>query len=208
MIFDLDETILPSANVPDEIFSELLYVIRKANQGTVPEDDLEKALSQIKQVAIDALAEEFGFNEQMKAVAKEVLTTSNYKLNLEPFEDYEVLKSLSGIKVLVTSGVVNLQQEKINALGLTNDFDEVIIDDVYDENRLGKKEIFEQLRSKYNVEPDKMWIIGDNPEAEIMAGNELGMITVQRTSPYFKPDKKATHVIDSFSDLKKILKSK
>ena len=67
---------------------------------------------------------------------------SHYELALKPFEDYEAIKKIRGLKVLVTSGVVNLQQAKIDALKIAEDFDEIIIDDLYAQDRPGKKEIY------------------------------------------------------------------
>ena len=110
-----------------------------------------------------------------------------------------------GFKILVTSGVVNLQQAKLDALGISDDFNEVIIDDLYKKNRPGKKDIFSGIASKYKLKPEQVWIVGDNPDAEITAGNELGMVTVLRINPGGKPSAKATHTIHSFHELKDLV---
>lgn len=205
IIYDLDETILSDSTLPDAAFEPLKEALRKANQGTVPDDDLEQALAEIKRTAIDVLSKKYGFNEKMNKAAKEVQCKTDYHFELSPFKDYEVIKEIKGFKILVTSGVVNLQQAKIDALGIEGDFDEVIIDDLYKKNRPGKKEIFSHIAEKYKLKPAQIWIVGDNPAAEISAGNELGMVTVLRLNPGAAPSNKATHTITSFYDLQKLV---
>lgn len=207
IIYDLDETILSDSTLPDSAFEPLKEALRKANQGTVPEDDLEKALAEIKWTAIDVLSKKYGFSEEMNEAAKEVQCNTAYHFELSPFKDYEVIKEIKGLKILVTSGVVNIQQAKIAALGIEHDFDEVIIDDLYKKNRPGKKEIFSGIAEKYKLKPAQVWIIGDNPDAEINAGNELGMVTVLRLNPGAAASDKATYTITSFYDLQKLVEN-
>jgi FMN phosphatase YigB (HAD superfamily) len=206
LIFDLDETILPASAVPDSAFDSLCDAIRKANKGTFPDKKLEKAFSEIKYLAIDVLSEKYGFSKAMDAAAKKVLTTYNFNFELETYPDYPVMRKLPGTKILVTSGVVNLQQAKLDALQIATDFDEVIIDDIFATDRPGKKEIFSAVAKKYKAEPEQVWIIGDNPDAEINAGNELGMITVLRVNgDETKIAGKPSFTISSFEELNTIL---
>ena len=100
-----------------------------------------------------------------------------------PFKDYASVKEMDCRKFLVTTGITKLQQAKITALFNDEDFDEIIIDDPYKENRLGKKNIFSDIAYRYNLKPSQIWIIGDNPDSEIAAGNALGMNTVQISQP-------------------------
>ena len=206
IIYDLDETILPASAVPDSTFDPLFDAIRKANKGKVTDAKLDKAFSEMKYLAIDVISKKYGFSKAMDAAAKDVLCNSVYNLTLEPYEDYDTIKKIPGIKVLVTSGVVNLQQAKLDALEIEDDFDEVIIDDLYAENRPGKKEIFNSIAKKYKLQPEQVWIVGDNPDAEITAGNELGMITVLKiNSEETKISGDPVFTISSFKELKKLV---
>lgn len=206
IIYDLDETILPASAVPDSVFNPLFEALRKVNKGKVTDKKLEQALSEIKYLAIDVISEKYGFSKEMDAVAKDVLCNSNYSFQLKPFEDYDIIKKIPGVKILVTSGVTKLQQAKLDALEIEDDFDEVIIDDLYAENRPGKKEIFSNLARKYKLNPEQVWIVGDNPDAEITAGNELGMITVLRINgEETKISGEPTFTISSFEELKKLV---
>ena len=206
IVFDLDETILPASAVPDSAFEPLKEAIRKANNGKVDDKQLQKAFSEIKYLAIDVLSEKYGFSKAMDATAKDVLCNSDYNFDLTTYDDYPIVRQIQGIKVLVTSGVVNLQQAKIDALQIAGDFNEVIIDDLYAEDRAGKKKIFADIARKYELSPEQVWIVGDNPDAEINAGNELGMITVLRiNSEDVKISGGASFTISSFGELKKLI---
>lgn len=207
LIFDLDGTLISATAVPDEAFSDLILAIETANRGAVPKDVLKQAFKEIKRTAIDTLAQKYKFSEAMVQAAREVLTTSSYDFELVPFPDYPVLRDLPGKKILVTSGVVNLQQAKIDTLSLARDFDEIVIDDIYAEVRAGKKEIFADLAKRYHLDPGSVWIVGDNPDSEIRSGNELGMVTVQRTSQWFPSTKEAAYVITGLEDLLPILRA-
>jgi len=125
---------------------------------------------------------------------------------LPVFEDDDVIKTIPGIKILVTSKTNELQKAKLDALDLEADFDEIIMNEAYAENGPGKKEIFAGIATKYQLTTDHVWIIGDNPEGEIAAGNELGMITVLRTNTEkMKITGKPTFTISSFRELKMLV---
>jgi len=208
LIFDLDETILPSGAVPDDTFNPLQNAIRNANEGALSDNDLEKAFEEMKRISIDVVAEEYGFSKKMNLAAKESLIKTDYQFQLSPFNDYKVIQELPGLKFLVTTGVTKFQQAKIDALNIQNHFEEVIIDDIYQPERLGKKKIFSRIAHKYQLTPEQVWIIGDNPDSEIKAGIELGMNTVQRLSKGMKVSENANYTISSFYELKEILNNK
>lgn len=206
IIFDLDETILPASSVPDSTFEPIMDAIRKANKGTITDKQLSKAFAEIKYLAIDVLSEKYGFSKAMDTAAKEALCNTEYNFELEPYQDYETIKKIPGIKVLVTSGVVKLQQAKLDALQIESDFNEVVIDDIYAAKRLGKKDLFSGIADKYKMQPDQVWIVGDNPDAEINAGNELGMITVLRVNDdQAEISGEPTFTISTFKELKKLI---
>jgi putative hydrolase of the HAD superfamily len=205
IIFDLDETILPAQAVPDDTFDPLIAAIREANHGDVNEQDLDQAFQKMKRISIDVVAKEYGFTEAMVEAAKKSLTSTDYDMSLYYFEDYSEVAKLPGIKCLVTTGVTKFQQAKIDALGIKDDFDEIMIDDIYDQDRLGKKQIFANLADRFQLRPKQVWIVGDNPDAEIIAGKELGMVTVQRVSDRKQKSVHADYAIESFSELKALL---
>jgi FMN phosphatase YigB (HAD superfamily) len=187
IIYDLDQTILPASALPEETFFPIYDAVRAANQGTVPEEELETAL------------------KEMVEAAKQAFLNNEYQFSLTPFDDYEVLKNIPGMRFLVTSGIPKLQQAKCDALSLEGDFTGIVVDDIYEENRPGKKKIFERIAQEHNLIPDMVWIVGDNPDSEITSGKELGMITVQIVRPGIEKSDKATYVVSSFYELKDLI---
>jgi FMN phosphatase YigB (HAD superfamily) len=205
IIYDLDQTILPASALPEETFFPIYDAVRAANQGTVPEEELETALKKIRTQSVDLIEKEYHFSEEMVEAAKQAFLNNEYQFSLTPFDDYEVLKNIPGMRFLVTSGIPKLQQAKCDALSLEGDFTGIVVDDIYEENRPGKKKIFERIAQEHNLIPDMVWIVGDNPDSEITSGKELGMITVQIVRPGIEKSDKATYVVSSFYELKDLI---
>jgi FMN phosphatase YigB (HAD superfamily) len=53
--------------------------------------------------------------------------------------------------------------------------------------------------------PEEFWIIGDNPDSEILAGSKLGMKTIQRKTRECEVSMQADYVIESFVELERII---
>ncbi len=99
------------------------------------------------------------------------------ELKISPFSGYKELKNLSFPMFLVTTGLKEFQEQKISSLGIKNDFLKIVIDDpVF--NPIGKKKAFQNLLNEFNLNKKDVWVIGDNPHSEILAGKELGLNTV------------------------------
>ena len=63
---------------------------------------------------------------------------------------------------------------KIESLGISGDFKEIIIDDPTVEAG-GKLRIFKSILERYGYQSEELLVIGDNAESEIKAGRSLGM---------------------------------
>ena len=205
VIYDLDNTIFPTQFIPETTFQPVFDAIQKANDGLISKSCLEKAFIDLWHRPFDVVATDYGFSDQMIAAGKSALINTDYKFTLSPFDDFHVIKKIFGKRILVTTGITKLQQAKINALVKAGDFDEVIIDDPYQDNRLGKEKIFASIAERLQLSPEQVWVIGDNPDAEIAAGNALGMVTVQILRPGIVRSNGAKHVITSFYELKNLV---
>jgi putative hydrolase of the HAD superfamily len=205
IIYDLDETILPASAVPDETFDSLFNAIREANQGTLPEDKLEVALKAMRRISVDVVAEEYGFTSSMNEAAKNALLHTKYDFQLSTYDDFHVLKTIPGKRFLVTTGVPNLQQAKVDTLFKEGDFDGVFVDDIYQERRIGKKGLFKQIAEQTGLSPAQIWIVGDNPDSEIKAGNALDMKTVHIARVGVEPSDLAKYQVSSFYELKALI---
>jgi putative hydrolase of the HAD superfamily len=201
IIYDLDQTILPAEALPEETFFPIYEAIRSANNGQVPDEELEQALKKIRTVSMDVIVKEHHFSPEMEEAAKQAFLNGEYKFDLKPFDDFDVLAHIPGKRFLVTSGIPKMQQAKFDSLFEPGYFTEIYVDNIYDENRLGKKKIFEKIAADYKLIPDLIWIVGDNPDSEITSGNELGMKTVQIIRPGIEQSDKASYVITNFYEL-------
>lgn len=206
IIYDLDETLFKTSSMPTEVLDPFFQAITDANIGTVNEQALHDAFKALWRKPLDQVAEEYGFSSEMVHAGKKALEETDYKLDIAPYADFSVIKELPGLRFLVTTGTTKLQQAKIDALFTTEDFTETIIDDPYATQRLGKKQLFAQIAKKYGLTPSQVWVVGDNPDAEIRAGKELQMKTVQITRPGIKEKpSNADYQITSLQELKEII---
>jgi len=104
-----------------------------------------------------------------------------YMTAAEPFPfTKSVLKELKnmGLKVgLITNGPHELQYKKLELLGITELFDEIIVggDTPYPKP---DTRIFEDMAKRMNLTPDEMLYIGDNPENDIEPSRKVGYIPV------------------------------
>jgi len=205
LIYDLDDTIIPTRLIPSSTFKLVFDAIKQANKGVVHPNLLEQAFDDLWRMPFDIVASNFGFTDLMIMAGRQALLNTDYQLSLVPFDDYQVVKEIMCKRFLVTTGITKLQQAKINSLFKDGDFDEIIIDDPYQENRLGKQKIFADIANRHQIEAAQMWIIGDNPESEIKAGNTLGMTTVQILRPGIKRTENSTYIINTFHELKDLI---
>ena len=102
-------------------------------------------------------------------------------------------------------GFYNLQKSKIDASGVRNDFKEVYIVDPATSNKT-KKDIFKEILLAYGYQRNEVLVIGDDPESEIRAGNELNIETVLYDKYHRYSKTKATYSIDNFKQLANLFK--
>lgn len=108
--------------------------------------------------------------DELRKPAERILSESIQKIELYPrmrsfLETHENL-------FLITFGPRERQKEKIAVLELKKYFKEILITE--EDN---KKEIFQDLMNKYQLEPEDVVVIGDKKEDEITIGKELGCET-------------------------------
>ena len=124
---------------------------------------------------------------------------------MEGYADLGALADLPLPRFLVTTGFRRLQESKIAALGLRAHFTEVRIDVVDEPGRKGKQQLFQEIQQDYRLDPRRVLVVGDNPDAEIRAGNNLGMTTVQILRPGVPFGANAAHHIRGLRELQGFL---
>lgn len=98
------------------------------------------------------------------------------------------------------------QESKIKALGFERLFTAIYVDAIDEADRKGKQRTFEEILHVYQLRPEAVLVVGDNPDSEIEAGNRLGIPTVQVLRPGVPRGHNATHHIHGLAELKGLLR--
>jgi putative hydrolase of the HAD superfamily len=183
LILDLDDTIFPTRSIPPKVFEPLFESLNE-----VSHDFTEKQMDIIKddlwKYTFHEVAEKYGFNDGMRRHYQERLKTLPLDFDIEVYEDYHDLRLMELPMYLVTSGTTSVQERKIDALEIRDDFIEVHIDDrnLYPG---GKKRIFTDLINENRWSPDQLLVVGDNILSEIKAARELSIpwLQIDRSMP-------------------------
>lgn len=207
LILDLDDTIFKTKSINPKVFEAAFSIIKDYYKTSHLDIDIQLLISDLWREPIDHV---FSKYSTPKAIIAEFYTEIEHidfeQLDIKPFDDYRILQSLTIDKILVTTGLNGLQTAKIKALGIGSDFSNIFIDDPRQTPRQHKIDIFSQILKRSKKQPKDIWVIGDNPASEIKAGNTLGMTTIQRTSNSRVPSEFSDYIIDSFDELKDIIR--
>ncbi|MER3557318.1 MAG: HAD family hydrolase [Thermus sp.] len=90
----------------------------------------------------------------------------------------EFFRRTEGVpRALLTNGVPDLQREKLQGAGLWEAFDLFLISG---EVGLGKPKpgVFRMALAAFQVRPEEAWMLGDNPEKDILGANRVGIHAV------------------------------
>jgi len=174
LIFDLDNTLFPVEAMGDQFFEPIFQLIRESKEH---EANFPSIRHDLMRKPFHWVAEHYGFSETLTQKGIELMKHLRYKGTIDPFEDYEEIKRLPADRFLVTTGFLNMQQSKINRLGITKDFQEIIVIDPTITQKT-KKDIFEEIMKEHHLSKEDVLVIGDDPDSEIQAANELGVESV------------------------------
>lgn len=154
----------------------------------------------------DVVIDKYDISRSIILNSIQVLENLELDLNISPYPDYAFIKDLQFPKFLVTTSLTSLQLKKIKALNIENDFLKIVINDTFKESKT-KLDIFRELMQEFNLIPEKTYVIGDNADSEIHAGNTLNMITVQILRYNTVKGENAKYFIRSFNELATIIKA-
>lgn len=205
IIFDLDNCLAPADEAGRDLYDPAFEAIREANRGTVSMAALEQAFEECWRSPLDHVAQKFGFTQEMLEAGWRVLAETTVHKPLRGYGDLDVLRSLNPLRFLVTSGFRRLQASKIQALGLPELFQRIWIDALGEPDRQGKQNTFATIMREFQLAPEETLIVGDNPESEIAAGNNLGMPTVQILRPGVQRDRSARFHVADLAELRELI---
>jgi putative hydrolase of the HAD superfamily len=206
LILDLDNTIYPVSSIADNLFGKLFRILDQY-AGSINISDNErvnKIKDEMTRRPFQHIAYEFNLDDELRDKMIDVLKNMTYDLPMQPFEDYEHIRSIPLEKFLVTTGFIKLQMSKIKMLGIEQDFKTIHIVDP-EVNDLTKKDVFAEIMDTHNYSPDELLVIGDDPESEIKAARALGIDTVLYDPRNKYPEAVVTYRADNFKKVAEIL---
>jgi len=180
IIFDLDDTLYPKDQIRDSAQEQCVRAMIEKGLNCSFEQGLEKIKEISKDPRMDMFQEtvkHFGPNNQeIWEYGHEIYNNANFKTLISFPETKELLEQLKqNFKlILITQGSIRQQDKKVEALGIRNYFDKVILCED------GEKEnYFSKILEIYNLKPEEVLNIGDNILNEIEIANKLGMKTIR-----------------------------
>lgn len=201
IVLDLDNTIYPVSSIGEKLFSVLFSII-EANGSY--EGDINEIKAEIMRTPFQLVAERFKFDSELTSTCQDHLSELTYNDVIEPFSSYPITRKLNYLKFLVTTGFSQLQQSKINKLGIENDFNQIFIIDP-NLSTLTKKDVFVKIMKINNLSSDEMLVVGDDLNSEIKAGNELGIKTILYDYLKLHTNSNGLNVITDFYQLEKFI---
>ena len=80
---------------------------------------------------------------------------------------------------LITDGIIKTQNNKIDALGIRDFFDMIIINEIANGIDKSSKEPFIKLMNVLKISPNNSVFIGDNPLKDFIIPKKLGMLSIR-----------------------------
>ena len=89
------------------------------------------------------------------------------------------MKSKGIFTANITDLTAQIQFRKLVYFGLDEFFDYVVTSEEAGADKPDKKP-FEVVFEKLQLEPERMWMIGDNPRSDMVGAGKMGMIKIQK----------------------------
>ena len=204
IILDLDDTIFRTKSMDGKVFQPFFNHLSSNLKPSFGEDTIEQIISDLWEQTWDKVISKYDIPLEIIVDSTKILDSLELPLEISPYPDYSFLKNLPIPKYLVTTSLTSLQKAKISALKIDNDFEKIIINDTFRESKT-KLDIFRELLAEFGLVPECTYVIGDNADSEIRAGNELNMVTIQILREGVVKGDNAKHHIRSFDELGPII---
>jgi putative hydrolase of the HAD superfamily len=201
IIYDLDNTIYPVSSIGEQLFASLFELIHHSGEY---EDNFEAIKADIMRKPFQVVASTYRFSDELTRKGINLLENATYDGEIKPYSDYIEIKNIPGERFLVTTGFNKLQYSKIRGMGIENDFKEIHVVDPQTSKQT-KKDIFEDILERNHYSAEEVIVVGDDPESEIKAAQELGIETVLYDINGNHPHSNTTYKISSFAELCAIL---
>jgi FMN phosphatase YigB (HAD superfamily) len=205
IIFDLDNCLAAADEPGPQVLAPTFEAIRRANDGTLSDDTLERAFSDCWRCSLDRVAMKYRFSNEMLTAGRAANSSTEVDVPMRGYPDLGVIGELPARLFLVTSGFRRLQESKVRALAIQSRFERIVIDAIDEPDRKGKEAIFADILRTCALAPTEVLVVGDDADSEIAAGNRLGIPTVQILRAGIARANNATHCIVSLEELQRII---
>ncbi len=200
ILYDLDHTLFDSKTLDRAIFQPAFDTLLESELST--ENRFNELKNDFFSISLNAFIEKY-LNEQSKKRFIQSLRDIGSLPKLETYSDGYVVPQIGTVNYLVTSGLKEFQNQKIDALGIRDWFKDIYIDDPILPKWKDKEEIMRLIIHKHHYDISEVLVVGDNPESEIKAGNTIGIDTVQILREGIKASETAKYRIKSLHELNK-----
>ena len=184
VIFDMDDTLYGEKEYVRSGYAKIAQVLPQV------EDAAEKLwqLFEEKKPAIDELLKQEGIdNEEIKKACLHAYRYQKPDIHLYPGvkELLEELRKEGYLLGVITDGRPEGQRAKIDALGLENLVDHIVVTDEFGgaEFRKPNPIAFQTMKEKLNTAYSEMCYIGDNIKKDFIAPQQLGMRSIWFQNP-------------------------
>ncbi len=202
ILYDLDHTLFDPKTIKKDIFQPAFDTLTKTQYFT--ESTLIKLKNDFFSMSLNTFIEKY-LNDKSKEHFIKKLRSIDTLSTLTTYQDGYVVQELNMINYLVTSGLREYQNLKIDALGIRNWFTEIYIDDPIDPKWNDKEEIMRLIIKNNNYDISELLVVGDNPESELKAGNNIGIETIQILREGIRASEIANFKINTLNELKKYI---
>jgi putative hydrolase of the HAD superfamily len=206
VVFDLDNTLLRTQDLPRSFVDPVVEAIvgRRPELGA-SEQRLRETLFRrsLERVAEDFDLSEAEYGAAAAAYAELEVTDEPLQLFPDARRALVVVEEWGLLRALMTRGFRRLQESKVERLALGDVFgDEIYIDALDDgPDRPGQVGLLSEVADRWSLPSDRIVVVGDDPDAELRAGRELGMQTVLVWRDGSPPQDTAHLVVEDLSAL-------
>lgn len=189
VLFDLDGTLL-NRDASVKAFIDNQYDRLKNWVGHVPKEqymtrfiELDKRGYVWKDKVYQQLTQEFSISTiTWEALLQDYIR--EFQFHCIPFDQLlqmlEDLKSKNMLLGMITNGYGQFQMDNIKALGIENYFDVILVSE-WEGIKKPDPEIFKRALRKLDVSPKHSIFIGDHPENDVKAAQNIGMKGIWKT---------------------------
>ncbi|GIN84706.1 haloacid dehalogenase [Heyndrickxia sporothermodurans] len=212
VLFDLDGTLLNrDASVEQLIRNQ--YDRFRESVGHIPKDtfllrfiELECRGYVWKDKVYQQLVKEFHIqNVSWQELLEDYVT--QFHFHCIPFPNLKrllgILKCKGLALAIISNGIGQFQMNNVIALGIEKYFDNIFISE-WEGVKKPNPQIFERAMHKLNVQANECVFIGDHPEYDIKAAQNIGMRTIWKKDNFYE-NVEADYVVNDLIDIVAII---